>query len=133
MLYLKLLIVISLTVTNGLFAMSELAVVSSRENRLEYPANQGRRTARPVLCFIDDPCRFLSTVQIGRALIGTITGYMPESGENDGPQIVQRYDRSRLADRAFPTDEVETVTSIDMGENMEMLAGFRLVHHGKHT
>ncbi|MFH1136162.1 MAG: hemolysin family protein [Pseudomonadota bacterium] len=74
MLYLELLIVIFLTVTNGLLAMSELAVVSSRKSRLEHLANQGSRGARAALRLIEDPSRFLSTVQIGITLVGIIAG-----------------------------------------------------------
>ncbi|WP_286817160.1 hemolysin family protein [Desulfobacter sp. UBA2225] len=74
MLYFELLIVVFLTVTNGLLAMSELAVVSSRRSRLEHLANQGSRGARAALRLIDDPSRFLSTVQIGITLVGVIAG-----------------------------------------------------------
>ncbi|HSW38735.1 MAG TPA: hemolysin family protein [Acidobacteriota bacterium] len=74
MLYLELLIVLSLTLMNGLLAMSELAVVSSRKSRLEHLADQGNRGARATLLLIDDPSRFLSTVQIGITLVGIIAG-----------------------------------------------------------
>jgi putative hemolysin len=74
MLYFELLIVVFLTVTNGLLAMSELAIVSSRKSRLEHLANQGGRGARFALRLIDDPSRFLSTVQIGITLVGIIAG-----------------------------------------------------------
>jgi putative hemolysin len=74
MLYLELLIVIFLIVMNGLLAMSELAVVSSRKSRLEHLANQGSRGSRAALRLIDDPSRFLSTVQIGITLVGIIAG-----------------------------------------------------------
>ncbi len=74
MLYVELLIVLFLTVSNGLLAMSELAVVSSRKSRLEHLANQGSRGARAALRLIDDPSRFLSTVQIGITLVGIIAG-----------------------------------------------------------
>lgn len=74
MLYFELLIVFFLTVTNGLLAMSELAVVSSRKSRLEYLANQGSRGARGTLRLIDDPGRFLSTVQIGITMVGILAG-----------------------------------------------------------
>jgi putative hemolysin len=59
---------------NGLLAMSELAIVSSRRSRLEHLANQGSRGARATLRLIDDPSRFLSTVQIGITLVGIIAG-----------------------------------------------------------
>lgn len=74
MLYLELLIVLFLTLMNGMLAMSELAVVSSRKSRLEQLANQGSRGARTALRLIDDPSRFLSTVQIGITLVGMIAG-----------------------------------------------------------
>ena len=54
--------------------MSELAVVSSRKSRLEYLANQGSRGAHTALGLIDDPSRFLSTVQIGITLVGIVAG-----------------------------------------------------------
>lgn len=74
MLYLELLIILLLTLVNGLLAMSELAVVSSRRSRLEHLANQGGHGARAALRLIDDPSRFLSTVQIGITLVGIIAG-----------------------------------------------------------
>jgi putative hemolysin len=74
MLYLELLIIFFLTVTNGLLAMSEFAVVSSRKSRLEHLANQGSRGAQAALRLIEDPSRFLSTVQIGITLVGIIAG-----------------------------------------------------------
>lgn len=74
MLYLELLIVLFLNLMNGLLAMSELAVVSSRKSRLEHLAHHGSRGARTALRLIDDPSRFLSTVQIGITLVGIIAG-----------------------------------------------------------
>jgi putative hemolysin len=64
-------------------------------------------------------------------VIEAIAGDLPERGEDDGPQIVQRDDGSWLADGTVPTDQVETITGIDMGENVEMLAGFMLEHLGR--
>ncbi|MBN2437454.1 MAG: HlyC/CorC family transporter [Deltaproteobacteria bacterium] len=74
MLYFEILAVVLLTLMNGLLAMSELAVVSSRKSRLEHLANQGSHGARAALRLIDDPSRFLSTVQIGITLVGIIAG-----------------------------------------------------------
>ncbi|MBI4774746.1 MAG: HlyC/CorC family transporter [Deltaproteobacteria bacterium] len=74
MLYLEIFAVFLLTLMNGLLAMSELAVVSSRRSRLEHLANQGSHGARAALRLIDDPSRFLSTVQIGITLVGIIAG-----------------------------------------------------------
>jgi putative hemolysin len=74
MLYVELLVVLLLTVTNGLLAMSELAIVSSRKSRLDFLAKKGSRGARVALRLVDDPSRFLSTVQIGITLVGIIAG-----------------------------------------------------------
>ncbi|HEV7436315.1 MAG TPA: hemolysin family protein [Pseudorhizobium sp.] len=67
-------IVVALTVLNGLLAMSELAVVSARPVRLKILAEQGSRGARQALKLADDPGRFLSSVQIGITLVGILSG-----------------------------------------------------------
>lgn len=74
MIFLEIGVVIGLTVLNGLLAMSELAIVSSRRARLETFVAQGVRGARTALRLIDDPARFLSTVQIGITLVGIFAG-----------------------------------------------------------
>jgi putative hemolysin len=72
--FLEILAILSLTAINGLLAMSELAVVSSRKSRLEQMAGQGDSGARAALRLINDPSRFLSSVQIGITLIGIVAG-----------------------------------------------------------
>ena len=74
MLFVELLIVVVLTLLNGAFAMSELAVVSSRPARLQAMAADGRRGAKTALALSEDPGRFLSSVQIGITLIGILAG-----------------------------------------------------------
>jgi putative hemolysin len=68
------LILLLLIAINGLFAMAEMAVVSSRRTRLEQLAGEGSRGARAALRLVDDPTRFLSSVQIGITLIGVLAG-----------------------------------------------------------
>jgi putative hemolysin len=63
-----------LLVVNGLFSMSEMAVVSARKVRLQQLANQGNAKARTALDLADSPNQFLSTVQIGITLISTLAG-----------------------------------------------------------
>lgn len=70
----EILIVIALTVINGLLAMSELAVVSSRPARLKVLSDQGSRGATTALRLAENPGRFLSTVQIGITLVGVLSG-----------------------------------------------------------
>jgi putative hemolysin len=68
-------ILLLLFIFNGLFAMSELAVVSARPSRLQARADEGSSGANAALALANEPTRFLSTVQIGITLIGIITGY----------------------------------------------------------
>ncbi|MBN9310937.1 hemolysin family protein [Devosia sp.] len=67
-------IVAVLTLVNGLLAMSELAVVSSRPARLKVLAAEGRRGANMALKLQEDPGKFLSSVQIGITLVGVLSG-----------------------------------------------------------
>lgn len=67
-------IVVFLTLVNGVLAMSELAVVSSRPVRLKLLADQGNRGASIAIRLAEDPGRFLSTVQIGITLVGVLSG-----------------------------------------------------------
>ena len=67
-------IIIGLIALNGVFAMSELAIVSSRKPRLEAMMRRGNKGAGRALALAADPGRFLSTVQIGITLIGIIAG-----------------------------------------------------------
>lgn len=70
----ELLIVAFLILLNGIFALSELAVVSSRRMRLKTLAESGRSGARRALALNENPGRFLSTVQIGITLVGVLAG-----------------------------------------------------------
>lgn len=72
MIALELLLVAVLIVLNGFFAMSEMAIVSSRRMRLASMAEQGNKGARMALTLFDEPSRFLSSVQIGITLVGTL-------------------------------------------------------------
>ncbi|HEX8832520.1 MAG TPA: hemolysin family protein [Longimicrobium sp.] len=67
-------LILVLIVLNGVFAMSEIAVVSSRRTRLRERADAGDAGARRALALAEEPTRFLSTVQIGITLIGTLAG-----------------------------------------------------------
>jgi putative hemolysin len=70
----EILFVLLLTLINGILAMSELSVVSSRRARLDVLARAGSQGAKTALRLIDDPGRFLSTVQIGITLVGILAG-----------------------------------------------------------
>jgi putative hemolysin len=71
---LELAIVFVLVVLNGVFSLSELAVISARRPRLRSMAEAGRPGASAALALAEDPGRFLSTVQIGITLVGVLAG-----------------------------------------------------------
>ncbi|WP_055076523.1 hemolysin family protein [Pseudanabaena sp. 'Roaring Creek'] len=68
------LFIILLVIANGIFAMSELAIISARKVRLEQWAKEGNANARSALRLISSPNNFLSTTQIGITLIGILSG-----------------------------------------------------------
>jgi putative hemolysin len=72
--WIDVLIILALVALNGVFAMSELAIVSSRKARLEAMARTGRKGASAAILLAADPGKFLSTVQIGITLIGIVAG-----------------------------------------------------------
>src|SRR5579859_6323609 len=69
-----LVIIVLLFAANGLFAMSEMAIVAARKVRLEARAEAGSRGAKVALNLARNPGRFLSTVQAGVSLIGILMG-----------------------------------------------------------
>ncbi|RCJ22235.1 hypothetical protein A6770_30070 [Nostoc minutum NIES-26] len=70
----ELFIILVLIIANGVFSMSEMAIVSARKVRLQQLANQGDAKARAALKLAESPNHFLSTVQVGISLIGILTG-----------------------------------------------------------
>ncbi|HEY6144222.1 MAG TPA: hemolysin family protein [Flavobacterium sp.] len=70
----EILIILFLIILNGVFSMSEIALISARKNRLETAAKKGQKNAQIALDLANSPNKFLSTVQIGITLIGILTG-----------------------------------------------------------
>lgn len=70
----EIIIIILLILANGLFALAEMAVVSSRPGRLEHMAAQGSRGAARALALAQNPADMLSAIQVGITLIGILTG-----------------------------------------------------------
>jgi putative hemolysin len=81
-------IIFVLIAINGIFSMSELAIVSARPARLEALARLGNRGAKTAIELAEDPGKFLSTVQIGITLIGIIAGAY--SGASLGEPVAKR-------------------------------------------
>ena len=82
------LVILLLVGLNGVFAMSELAIVSAREARLKGMVKAGRKGAQTALDLAADPGRFLSTVQIGITLVGIVAGAY--SGASLGGTVGER-------------------------------------------
>lgn len=70
----EILVILFLILINGVFSMSEIALVSARRNRLNYSAQKGNRGAKIAIELQSAPSKLLSTVQIGITVIGLLTG-----------------------------------------------------------
>jgi len=70
----EILIIFLLLILNGVFSMTELAMVSARKVRLQQRAEDGESAARHALELAENPNRLLSTIQIGITLISVLTG-----------------------------------------------------------
>lgn len=81
-------ILAGLILFNGVFSMSELAIVSARTAKLRLAADKGSGAARTALALAADPGKFLSTVQIGITLVGIVSGAY--SGATLGGPVAER-------------------------------------------
>ncbi|MNJ87715.1 Magnesium and cobalt efflux protein CorC [compost metagenome] len=72
-------IILGLILVNGIFAMSEIAIVTSKRIRLQKLSENGSRGAQAALDLSDSPSRFLSTIQVGITLIGIFNGAFGEA------------------------------------------------------
>jgi putative hemolysin len=88
-------IIVALIALNGVFAMSELAIVSARKPRLEAMARRGVSGARIAIDLSNDPGKLLSTAQIGITLIGILAGAY--SGSSLGGPVGQRLEQFGIA------------------------------------
>ena len=70
----EVLVILLLTLLNGFFSLSEIALVSVKPSRIQALADQGDRRAKTILKLLADPEGFLSSVQVGITLIGIIAG-----------------------------------------------------------
>jgi putative hemolysin len=87
------LFLVLLILLNGVFALSEMAIVSARKPRLKAMAERGSRGARTALRLLEDPSKLLSTVQIGITLIGVLAGAYGATALSDdfGPWIAETF------------------------------------------
>ncbi len=78
------LLIVLLTLVNGVFAMSELALAASKKSRLTAMAEAGDAGAAAALTLLGNPTRFLSTVQVGITSIGVLNGIVGEAAFSEG-------------------------------------------------
>eukprot|EP01030_Chromulinospumella_sphaerica_P024520 gene24520-24603_t len=77
------LLILVLTLLNGVFAMSELALTASRKVRLQTMVEAGDKGAKAALALLDNPTQFLSVVQVGITSIGMLNGIIGEAAFSD--------------------------------------------------
>ena len=88
----EIIIILLLILLNGIFSMSEIALISSRKSRLESEIKKGSSSAKTALELANSPNKFLSTVQIGITLIGILTGiYSGETITADLQAFLERF------------------------------------------
>ena len=87
-------ILVGLILVNGVFSMSELAIVSARTSRLRLAADKGSRAAKTALSLAHEPGKFLATVQIGITLVAVVAGAF--SGATLGGPVAERLARLGL-------------------------------------
>lgn len=70
----EILVIFGLTLLNGFFSLSEIALVSVKKSRMEHLASRGDSRAKTILQLLENPENFLSSVQVGITLIGIVSG-----------------------------------------------------------
>ncbi|MDR0611956.1 MAG: hemolysin family protein [Dysgonamonadaceae bacterium] len=86
----EVIIIITLILLNGIFSMSEIALVSARKTRLETEAKKGSKAAKTALLLSHEPDKFLSTIQVGITLTGILTGlYSGEAFAGDVAKLIE--------------------------------------------
>ncbi|MFZ2390194.1 MAG: hemolysin family protein [Polaromonas sp.] len=81
------LLIVFLTLLNGVFSMSELALASSRKARLTAMAESGDKGSKAALGLLDNPTQFLSSVQVGITSIGMLNGILGEAAFSGGVSV----------------------------------------------
>ena len=74
LIYLEIIIILFLIVLNGIFALSEIAIITSRKIKLQKMSQEGNKNADIAIELSESPNQFLSTIQIGITLIGILAG-----------------------------------------------------------
>jgi putative hemolysin len=110
----EILLIVLLTLLNGVFAMSEMALASSRKARLTATAEAGDKGSRAALDLLEKPTQFLSSVQVGITSIGMLNGIIGEAAFSGGlSTLIQTWGVSvRAADISATAVVVVVITYI---------------------
>lgn len=104
------LLIAFLTLLNGVFAMSEMALASSRKARLTAMGESGDKGAQSALGLLDNPTQFLSSVQVGITSIGMLNGIIGEAAFSDGLAAwIQTFGAPQRASQITATALVVTI------------------------
>ena len=108
------LLIALLTLLNGAFAMSELALTASRKVRLSALAEAGDKGAQAALTLLENPTQFLSSVQVGITSIGVLNGIIGEAAFSSGvSEWIQTFGLStRVADVSATALVVTAITFV---------------------
>jgi putative hemolysin len=106
-----LLLLLSLILLNGVFAMSEIAVVSARNARLQRLADDGSPGARSALALSRNPSTFLSTIQVGITSVGILSGAIGETALAD-PLTQWLQDHAAMREYARPVALIIVVVGL---------------------
>jgi putative hemolysin len=114
------LLIVFLTLLNGAFAMTEMALAASRKSRLNAMVEEGDMGAQAALTLLDNPNQFLSTVQVGITSIGVLNGIVGEAAFSAGlATFLQSFGMAERASAITATGLVVTLitfTTIIFGE-----------------
>ena len=111
----EILVIFLLTLVNGFFSLSEIALVSVKESRIQALADRGGKRARTILTLLANPESFLSSVQVGITLIGIISADRSINTEWAGFQI----DKSKSAPVEVPTVVIVQGARLGTRESLE--------------
>jgi putative hemolysin len=113
------LLILLLIVVNGVFVMSELAILSARKLRMQQAANQGNRGAKAAIELSNEPNNFLATVQIGITLITIVSGAY---GEKQFSEFIKP-----ILEKNFASLNPESIQGLSFGLSILIITSMTLV------
>ena len=124
------LLIALLTLLNGAFAMSELALTASRKVRLSALAEAGDKGAQAALTLLENPTQFLSSVQVGITSIGVLNGIIGEAAFSSGvSEWIQTFGLStRVADVSATALVVTAITFVTIADEYHIKKIEGIIH-----